>query len=456
MKHMVLLWVLLAGEVFAQSPVNLTLEDAIRMGRANSRVLRLSRTREDIAGGKAGAAGAALLPSLRFEGAYRHLSDVPPFSIQPPGFPRPFIVSPNVVDTYGMTVTLQQPLFTGFKLRSNARSAEELAEASSLDTRNDQEDVDVSITAYYLTLYQALETMKVTDENVNRLTSFLRDSENLLKAGLVTRNDFLKIQLQLNNARLQQIDATNDVEVARMNLNNAMGRPIDLLIQPVSVPGGSENDDTLSARKAPEAPPDLITNAIRNRADVLAMEARVEASRAGVMSASGNWWPQLFLMGSYYYSNPNVRYQPTLPQFKSTWDVGVNVRFDIFNWGQTAYETDQARAILAQSEIQLEQTRENVVLDVRRQYLALGRASDKVRVAHDGVDQAEENLRTFSDKFKSGVATSSDLLDANFSLVQARTNLTGALVEIELSRARMRRALGNPGGESMSDRNPGQ
>ena len=58
------------------------------------------------------------------------------------------------------------------------------------------------------------------------------------------------------------------------------------------------------------------------------------------------------------------------------------------------------------------------------------------------VSQAEENLRTIRDKFKGGLATSSDLLDAEVSTLQARTNLTGACVEHEVSRARLDRALG--------------
>lgn len=175
-----------------------------------------------------------------------------------------------------------------------------------------------------------------------------------------------------------------------------------------------------------------------------ALESRVEASRAGLMAARGNWWPQLFLSANYYYSKPNARYLPALAEFKDSWDVGVTMQFDLWNWGQTGYESDQAQAAMAQNQTLLDQLKENVTLEVRRQLLAWRRAQEKVEVTRLGVDQAEENLRTFDDKFRSGAATSTDLLDANVSLLQARTNLTGALVEQELALARLRRAAGRP------------
>ena len=84
--------------------------------------------------------------------------------------------------------------------------------------------------------------------------------------------------------------------------------------------------------------------------------------------------------------------------------------------------------------------KENVSLDVKRQWLAMNRAREKAKVALLAIEQAEENQRTTSDKFKQGLATSTDLLDANVALLQARTNLSGSLVEYEITRARFNKA----------------
>lgn len=444
MKRLLLLCAAISAIASAQDTTQLTLNDAMRIGRENSRTMRVSAARVDAARGKAGSAGATLLPSLKLEGSYRRLSDVPPFEVQLPILPHPIVVSPTILDNYTLRLSLQQPLFTGFKLRGNARAAEALAEASERDNVNDRDDLDLMIATAYWTLYQTQETRKFADENVTRLTTYLRDTENLMKAGMATRNDFLKIQLQLNTGRLMQIDALNDVQVATMNLNNVMSQPLDTAIRLVSVPGEKRDADSALTSGASLAGAGLTATALRERHDVQALESRVEASRAGLMAARGNWWPQLFLSANYYYSKPNARYLPALAEFKDSWDVGVTMQFDLWNWGQTGYESDQAQAAMVQNQTLLDQLKENVTLEVRRQLLAWRRAQEKVEVTRLGVDQAEENLRTFDDKFRSGAATSTDLLDANVSLLQARTNLTGALVEQELALARLRRAAGRP------------
>jgi outer membrane protein len=444
MKRLLLMCVAFSALASAQDATQLTLNEAIRIGRENSRTLRVSAAKVDAARGKAGSAGAALLPSLKFEGSYRRFSDVPPFEVQLPILPRPIVVSPTILDNYALRLSLQQPVFTGFKLRSNARAAEALAEASERDNVNDRDDLDVTIAAAYWTLYQTQETRKFADENVARLKTYLRDTENLMKAGMATRNDYLKIQLQLNNSRLMQIDAINDGQVAMMNLNNVMSRPLEAEVRLVSSPGEQRLTDSTLATMAASQDSGLTAIALRDRHDIQALESRVEASRAGVMAARGNWWPQIFLSANYYYSNPNSRYLPALAEFKDTWDLGVTLQFDLWNWGQTGYETDQAQAALVQNQTLLAQLKENISLDVKKQLLNWRRSEEKVEVTRLGVDQAEENLRTTDDKFKSGAATSTDLLDANVSLLQARTNLTGALVEQELAQARLRRAIGRP------------
>jgi outer membrane protein TolC len=114
----------------------------------------------------------------------------------------------------------------------------------------------------------------------------------------------------------------------------------------------------------------------------------------------------------------------------------------LWNWGATGDQTQQAEAALTQSEVVYEQMKDNIALDIKRQWLAVRRAAEKVRVASLAIEQAEENQRTMSDKYTHGLATATDLLDANVALLQARTNYSAALVENEIAAARLRRAVG--------------
>jgi len=443
MKWIFALYITLSSLAFSQTVKILTLEEALQMGKENNRMLRVSTSKMDAASARASEAHAMLLPSLKLEASYRRLSDVDPFQVNVPIFPTPITIGDIVLNTYATRVVLQQPLFTGFRLRSNARAAEYLAEAAAHDKESETLDVTLNVTNAYWMLYQTLETKKFADENVARIGSYEKDTENLMKAGMATRNDLLKIQVQLNSARLLQIDAANDVRVATMNLNNILSLPLETEMQLASSP---------AEKRAPEdtvAPPDLVSRALVSRPDLMAMHSRVEASKAAVSAAQGSFWPQLFLAGGYSYNRPNARYQPTRDQFKSSWEIGIQMQFDIWNWGATSYQSDQARASLQQSEYLFDQMKDNISLEVQRSYLNVQQAREKVNVARVAIEQAVESNRTTNDKYRNGLATSSEVLDASVALLQARTNLSGALVEYELASARMTRAIGGDASAQM-------
>ena len=426
--------VLLAAGAFAQQDGRLTIEDAIRIGREQSHLLKASAAKADGAEAKAEEAGSALLPTLKIDGAYRRLSNVPPFAVAIPfpGF-SPIVISPNIPDNYQLHAVIQQPLFTGFRLVNNARAAHLQAEAGELDARNDEADLIVNIATSYWTLYQSREVETALQDNVTRLESYERDTRNLLGAGLATRNDLLRIQVQLQNARLSLIDAQNDEQVAEMNLNIVIGRPAESPVVIASSPSAVDSGSLMEG---------TVDQALAARPDVAALDARVQASGAAVSAARGGYFPQIALSANYYYSKPNQRYFPPANQWKDSWDVGVQFQMDVWNWGATAAQAEQAEAGLRANQEMLAQLQQTVSLDVRRSLLSEKRAHEKVDVARLGVEQATENSKTLSDKYHSGLATSTELLDANVALVQAKTSLSAALVEQAIANVRLQKSLG--------------
>jgi outer membrane protein TolC len=339
-------------------------------------------------------------------------------------------------------VGLQQPIFTGFRLRSNARAAEYLATAATYDNRNDASELDLNIISAYWTLYQTLQTRTFVDENVTRLTNYQQDTERLMNVGMATRNDLLKIQVQLSSARLTQIDAANDVRLAMMNLNNIIGQQLETEVQLASQPAGIEEPQGRPITEGEVGFGNLVGKALEARPDLQAIRFRVQAAEASVSAAKGGWWPQLFLGANYYYARPNSRYLPARDEFKPTWDVGVTLQFDLWNWGATSYQTEQASAQFHQSELLYEQMKDNISLEVTRATLNVDRARKKVAVAQLAIEQADENVRITNDKYKNGLATSSDLLDADVALLQAKTSLSASQVEYTLALARLDKATG--------------
>ena len=410
----------------------LTIEESVKIGLENSKVLHASQMKSDYAGAKASEMGAMLYPSLKLQASYQRLSEVPEFKIPFPGIPTIF---PYIANTYTARATLQQPLFTGWKLQGAADNASFQADAAKSDVAKDKSDLIYNIISSYWGLYRAREVKRLADENVTQVTAHLQDSENLVGQGLATTNDVLKVKVQLANSRILQSDAENNVRLAGISFNSTLGMPLDTDV-------GIASTLTPTTKDFPGLEK-ILKSAIAVRPEIVGMESRVKAAHASVTSASGGWFPQIFLNGNYYYSRPNQRIIPSQDVFKDTWDFGITLQFDIWNNLTTLYQTNQAKAQFEQTKDALATLKDGVTLEVTQCYLSYQQAKERIQLAELSVDQANESYRMTAEKFKTGLTTTTELLDAEVALLQSKLQLTQSHVEFELSQARLEKAIGD-------------
>jgi outer membrane protein len=410
---------------------SLTLEESLALGLEKSKVLHASQMRSEYAEAKAREVSASLYPSLKVQASYQHLSSVPEFKIPFPGIPTIF---PYIADNYVARATFQQPLFTGWKLQGAADNASYQAEATRSDGVRDKNDLVFNIKSAYWNLFRAREIQRLADDNVTQISAHLEDAEHLSKQGLLTTNDLLKVKVQLSNSRILQSDAANIVQLASLTFNSTVGLPLQTEIEITSALTPTSKEFGELAK--------LLTTAFAQRPEILAMESRIKASDAAVVSATGGWFPQVFLSGNYTYSRPNQRIIPLLDEFKDTWDVGVAIQFDLWNSLSTVHQTSQARAQFEQNKDLLSTLKDGVTLEVTQNYLNYLQAKERIRLSELSVQQASENHRMASEKFKAGLTTNSELLDAEVALLQSKLQLTQAVVDHELSEARLSKSVG--------------
>ena len=434
----------------AQERMALTVEDAVRVGLENSKAIHASLMRVNYADAKSAEVTANRLPSLKFLGAYTRLSDVPaaqfanPFASAFPTMPAYITLSPTVENNYNLRLSLQQPLFTGFRLSAASSAADNIMEATSEEYSRDRAGQVYAVKAAYWSLFKASELKKVYDENVDQITAHLKDVQSMMDQGMATTNDVLKVQVQLSDARLRQIDAENNVRIAMVGLDNAIGLPLSTQVDLTS-PAAAQPHETAALQE-------LLVLAMDRRPDLRAMQYQVKAGEDGVTAARSGWWPQVYLSGNYYYQRPNSRIFPTVDLFKNTWDVSLSINLDIWNWGTTLHQSDQAQAQVEQARDALSQMKDMITLDVTQAYLNLQQARERIDVASQGVKQAEENLRVTKQRYDEGLALNSDVLDADVALLQARTSATQTVVDYALAEARLQKSVGDQ--ESSGTTNP--
>jgi len=416
----------------------LTLEQCIELGLTYSKSLYASRMTVEASEAKASEAASRLLPSLSFNGSYTRLSSVPPFEVEvniPPLQPMKFVLSPTILNSSSLQLTLQQPLFTGFGLESLARASRAAARSARQTYVSDRESLIVGITGAYWTLVQARELKQLLDENVQTIQAHLEDVRRFSEQGLAKKNDVLKVQVQLANSRVSQLEAANGVRLAMMSLNSLLGYSLDREIEPVSRPAAAPAPESLD-----EA---AVAQALARRADMKAVQEAIAAARSGVKASRSSRYPQIFLVGNYTWANPNERVMPVEAVFRSTWDLSLAVSFDLWNWRASTYQVRQARAQLEQVLAGEAQLRDGIALQVRKSQFDLQQARQKIELAEEAVRQAEENYRITHERFEAGLTLNSELLDAEMFLLQAKVSLTQAQIGHEMARAQLRKALGS-------------
>ncbi len=136
MKRIFILIILLAAVGFAQDKV-LTLQQCIQLGMENSNELKISKAKVVSSDAKITEANSHLLPQLKFQASYMRLSNIPPAEINLGFLPQPIQIMPTILNNYNLKLSLQQPLFTGFRLWSAKSIADNNYQASNYEYDRD-------------------------------------------------------------------------------------------------------------------------------------------------------------------------------------------------------------------------------------------------------------------------------------------------------------------------------
>ncbi|MCE1187876.1 MAG: TolC family protein [Ignavibacteria bacterium] len=418
---------------YAQSKLPLSMNEAISTGLKNSKTLRIADSKVKQSKARLFEINTNKYAWLKFSGTYTRLSSVDPAIIDMhiPGVPA-FNISPSILDNYSLKLSAVQPLFTGFKLSAGSDAAEFTWKATEADYNKEREDLVFTIRTSYWNLFKAIEMKKLLDENVQQVQAHVNDAKNMMNNGMVTNNDVLKLEVQLSDIKYKQVDAANGVRLAVIALNNALGIPLSTGTQITETAGlpraGYDNLDQ------------LLDNSYSKRAELKAAEYRIKTGEAGVTAAEAGWYPQVALVGNYNYARPNQRIFPTKDEFTGTWDASVSVSFDIWDWNSRSHQTEQAEMQLLQAKDGLSVVKDAITLEVTQNFLNMNQAKERIAISELAKQQAEDNYRMTTDKFKQGLALSSELIDAEVAWLQAKTNYTTALVDYELAVARLQKS----------------
>ena len=429
-----LIWIKLFGLSLLMSGMPCfaeTLEQAWSVALSRDHTLAASQYKEEAAQHQVAAAQANYLPHVSLETGHLRTQYEPAAKLSIPGLPMlQGVALPFAQDSaYYGGVTVSAPLFTSGKISSGVAAAQAIADASQAHASMTRSDIKLAVAQSYIAVLRAQHAVQVTDSYINAVSRHATDVQELFVQGYVAKHDVLATQVALANAQQLGLQANNALELARAAYNRWMGRPYQqgVELQEMSEASMQENDKTLST---------LLDAAHAQRPELKELLKQSEAYQQQASSVKAGHLPQIGISGGY--GKLENKY---LAEDKGWW-VGVVMKWNLFDAGLVRHQASELAANAKAIDEVAQDTRERIGLQVRQSWLSHQEATARMQLVDKAVEQAEESLSLARERYRSGLAPNSEVLDAEASRLQAYSNRDNARYDRELSRLQLQYAAG--------------
>jgi len=348
--------------------------------------------------------------------------------------------SPLEEYSYDFNITGTQPLFTGWALTITRELASLGVDLAKVQKETAIQDLIVNVKGAYFGILKAQKLEKVARQAVEQLEAHLRVAQAFYEEGLIAKNELLQTEVQMAQARQDLIRATNRAEIAVSLFNKLLRRELGEKVR---------IKDILDYHPVGLTLGECMERAELNRPEIKEVSLNVASAEKNVGLSKSSYYPTVNLIGNFERQTATEQYIGKVDPDR--WTITLEAQWTFWEWGKKRDEVASARAQMAKTKHVLQELKDNIQLEVKDAYLNLREAEKNIQVARTAVVQAEENFRMNEERYKQQVATSTDVLDAQTLLTQARTNYFNALSEHNIAWARLERAMGigyEGGGES--------
>jgi outer membrane protein, heavy metal efflux system len=393
----------------AQAPLNL--EDALREAHTANAQLPLAAFEARIATATVREARGALGPRFSLDGDLHG------------GSPAAYAGNDG-----RLQLLAEQPIYDGGALQASVAVQRALAGASQARYRQAEKDLDFEVRVGFAQLLELDSVMAVRSGGIARLQSYRAAIEARRAAGEGVSGDLLRMQVQLGQAEADLADAARQRGLARLALNDLLGRDPDAPL-------------TLTAGAAPSAPPpDSVAEPWSGAPEVRQAEAQEAAARSGTALATAERRPQLDLAVN---GGTQSSFGTSGSAFNNGQGQGVEFLLS-FSWplldaGGYRARRDQARLRLAEAQAGEVAARRQARLawaEARAELVArYGEVETRRRTAAAALDSylSSESL------YRGGAATALEVLDAYGTWIAASEAVVAAVLSYRVAAAQLER-----------------
>lgn len=412
--------------------VELSLLDAVERALRTEGNLQLQLSREQLqrAGSLARQARAALLPHAAAGTSYDSRTvnlrafgvrfEIPgaPFAV--PSFVGPFSV-------FDARVRASQQLFD-LSAIERYRAMKAASQGSELEIRFVEQQVMTQVATAYLAVQRAAAQLDAARADLALAERLYELAEDRRRAAAATRLDVTRASLQRARAEQRRIAAEHalrEVELQLLRLLNLELEDRLRLTDPIAfhpLPAWSEAE--------------AVELALKSRPDWLAEQKRLREAELRYRAARAERLPKVNAFADYgaIGSGPGE----ALP----TRSVGVRLELPLFDGGGIEARTSEAASLWRAEQVRARDLRAQIELEVRVALDAARTAAKQVQVAREASQLAQQELEQAERRFRAGISTNVEIVDAQARLARARQEEIDALFGHEVARLELGRAVG--------------
>lgn len=308
------------------------------------------------------------------------------------------------------------------------KAAESQVGAAGWNLRRTEQELKVNVAEAYVNVLRAQGGATISDREVEAVSGYVQDVQNLFDQQMVAKSDLLSVQVYLADSKQRNLQIKNAVQLAQSFYNRMVGRPLDA---PVSLdplePPANTGEESLEA---------LTQQAIKNRPELNNLTAQTESLRYAAKAIKGGLLPQVGLLGGMVYLDLDTLNDNTIGY------AGVGASWTFFDSGVTRKQAEALSKRRISSEELFSQARELISLQVRQTWLAREEARNRLNVARTSLDSAEENQRVTRDRYREGMGTNTEVLEAETRRSAAFTSYNNAKYDAVYADLRLKYVVG--------------
>jgi len=393
----------------------ITLKETIDGAIANSNLLKMNKARVNEAMSKYDQAKDQSMPTGAVGATYSY-AQIPANHINLGSIDW---VLPKSAEAYVGGASLNEIIFSGFKLKYARESTNLLAEITQLEALKNKDLVIYTAIQMYFDLYKTVQTQKVISQNMAAIDSLVKQAQQFYEHGIVTQNDILRFKLQLSETAIMAADLEANRKIISYNIVVLLGMPEGTDLMPDTVNLSGDHPGTLQQYR---------DEAFGNRQELKQSTLQARIDKDFIRSTKADMLPKLSANVGLNYIHAGADFIPSAGSFIAPISVGATVSWNFSSLWFNKNKVSEAHIRQQETFIEKNTISDEIRTEVSGAYQNYLRTSNKVMLLQVSIDEARENDRMQSDRYRGNVASVTDRLDA-------ATRLYGALTNMELARA---------------------